>query len=114
MPERGEFFPAVNLKETENEYVITAEVPGLKKGELDVNVGEDNVTLKGERKEEKEEKKENYHYKEAVYGAFERVIPLPGTIKSAEAKAQLKDGVLTLTLPKAEATKKKEIKVKVD
>lgn len=108
-----EFFPTVNLKETTDDYVVTAELPGVEKKELTLTVTEDSVTLRGERRAEKQKEEERYHYRETSYGSFERVIPLPGRIKPAEATAQLTDGVLTLTLPKAEETKKKEVKVEV-
>jgi HSP20 family protein len=110
---QGGFFPVVNLKETNDEFVLTAELPGVEKNELTISLTEDSVVLKGERKEEKETKEENYHYREASYGSFERAVSLPGSIKPSEATATLKDGVLTLTLPKAEETKKKEIRIEV-
>lgn len=110
----AEFLPNVNLKETEGEYLITAELPGLAKEDIQVSLTEDSVILSGERKLEKESKREAYHYRETSHGSFERVIPLPGQIKTAGAKAQLKDGVLTLVLPKAEETKRKEVSVKVE
>jgi HSP20 family protein len=109
-----EFVPTVSLKETEKEFVLTAEVPGISKEGLDVAITEDSVTIKGERKEEKETREESYHYKESTYGTFERVIPLPSAILADKAKAKLKDGVLSLTLPKSEVSKIKEIKVKVE
>lgn len=110
---QGEFWPTVNLKETNDEFVLTAELPGLEKKELNLSLTEDSVTLKGERRAEKETKEENYHYQETSFGTFERVVALPGRIKPAEATAKLKDGVLTLTLPKAEETKKREIRIEV-
>lgn len=112
--ETPEFLPVVNLKETQDDYVVTAEVPGLDKKELEITLTDDSVTLKGERKAEKNADEENYHYQEASYGRFERLVSLPGRIKTVDAKARLKDGVLTLTLPKAEESKRKEVKVKVE
>ena len=109
-----EFVPNVSLKETDKEFVLTAEVPGISKDELDVAISEDSVTIKGERKEEKEKREANYHCRESSYGAFERVIPLPSTVVADKAKAKLKDGVLSLTLPKSEVSKVKETKVKVE
>jgi HSP20 family protein len=104
----------VNLKESERELVVTAEVPGLSRDELEVTITEDAVTLKGERREDQEAKEEDYHCKETAYGAFERVIPLPAQIKANEARARLKDGVLTLALPKIEGAKRKQVKVRVE
>jgi HSP20 family protein len=109
-----EFLPSVDLREGVQEFTVTAEIPGLSKEELNVTITEDSVTLKGERKEESEKEKASYHYKETAYGAFQRVIPLPAKIKPDEAKARLKDGVLTLTLPKAEASKGKQVTVTVE
>ncbi|RMG96386.1 MAG: Hsp20/alpha crystallin family protein [Candidatus Dadabacteria bacterium] len=110
----GGFVPSVDLKETDKEFVLTAEVPGVSKDELDVTITEDSVTIRGERKAEKEEKNENYHYRETAYGSFQRVVPLPAEVVPDKAKAKLKDGVLTLTLPKAEPAKPKGVKVKVE
>jgi HSP20 family protein len=107
------FMPSVNLKETDGEFIVTAEVPGIPKEGLDVTMTEDSVTLKGERREEKETQEEGYLYRETAHGSFQRVIQLPGAISSEKAKAALKDGVLTLTLPKSESSKPKEIKVEV-
>ncbi len=106
--------PTVDLKETEKEFVLTAEVPGVTKDQLNIAIAEDSVTLQGERKEEKEKKEENYHYRESSYGSFQRVVPLPAAVVADKAKAKLKDGVLTLTLPKAEPSEKKQIKIKVE
>ncbi len=113
-PMEGGFTPSVDLKETDKEFVLTAEVPGVSKDELDVTITEDSVTLRGERRQEKEEKNENYHYRETTYGAFQRVIPLPGEVVAEKAKAKLKDGVLTLVLPKAQPSKAKGVQVKID
>lgn len=113
-PAQGEFSPNVDLKETEKEFTLTAELPGLTKEELDVTIAQDSITLKGERREEKESREGSYHYRETSYGSFQRVIPLPGEIKADKAKATLKDGVLTLTLPKAEPSKATHVKVKVE
>lgn len=112
--EEGAFAPAVDLKETEKEFVLTAEVPGLQKDDLDVNIMAESVTIRGERREEKESKEQSYYYKESSYGSFQRVIPLPAPILAEKAKAKLKDGVLSLTLPKAEPSKSKAIKIKVE
>lgn len=112
--EEGAFAPKVDLKETEKELVLSAEVPGLQKEDLGVNIMEDSVTISGERKAEKETKKEGYYYKETSQGAFQRVIPLPCPIVADKAKAKLKDGVLTLTLPKAAPSKTRSVEIKVE
>jgi len=112
--EEGAFAPVVDLKETEKEFVLTAEVPGMQKDQLDVNIMEESVTIRGERQEEKETKEQSYYYKESSYGSFQRVVPLPARILADKAKAKLKDGVLTLNLPKAEPSKSKAVKIKVE
>lgn len=112
-PEAGGFIPNVNLKETDEAYILSAELPGLSKEKLDISVTEDEVTLKGERKEMKEEKGENWHRHESAYGAFQRSIPLPGTVNANMAEAKMRDGILTLTLPKSEEAKKRGVKITV-
>ena len=109
------YAPNVDMKETETDVLVTAEVPGFNKENLEVVITENSVTLKGERKEEKKEKKgDTYHYREVVQGSFERVLALPAAVVADKAKAELKDGVLTLTLPKTEPSKRKTLKVKID
>jgi HSP20 family protein len=112
--EEGTFAPVVDLKETEKEFLLTAEVPGMQRDDLDVNILAESITIRGERKQEKETKEQNYYYKESSHGSFQRVIPLPAPILAEKAKAKLKDGVLSLTLPKAEPSKSKAIKIKVE
>lgn len=107
------FSPAVNLQETPKEYVITAEVPGFPKDRLEINVTEDAVTIRGERKEEKESKEGGYHLRESSSGSFQRVLALPGAVLADQAKAKLEDGVLTLTLPKAAPKESKGVRIKV-
>jgi HSP20 family protein len=113
-PAEGAFAPSIDLRETDKELILTAEVPGLQKEDVDVNIMEQSVTIRGERKQEKETKEQNYHYRETSFGSFQRVIPLPAPIVADKAKAKLKDGVLTLTLPKAEPSKPRGVKVKVE
>jgi len=106
--------PKVDLKEGEKELILSAEVPGLQKEEIGINIAEDSVTISGERKSEKETKEEGYYYRESSQGAFHRVVPLPCPILADKAKATLKDGVLTLTLPKAAPSKTRSVKIKVE
>ena len=114
LPARGEFVPKVDLKETDKEFVLSAELPGIEKEELEVNITEDSVSIKGERKLEKEEKDEGYYFRESTYGSFQRVVPLPSEVVAEKAKAKLKDGVLMLTLPKSEESKRKGVPIKVE
>jgi HSP20 family protein len=94
--------PAIDVKETEGRLVITADLPGLKKEDVKVNVTGKNLTLEGERKEEKEEKREGYYHSERNYGKFYRSIPLPEGAHIDQTVAQFKDGVLEITVPISE------------
>jgi HSP20 family protein len=97
--------PAVDLKETETEITLKADLPGVKKENLDVQVTPEAVTLKSESSEEKEEKGEGYYCRERAWGGFERTIPLPVEVKADKAKAKFADGVLEITIPKSEAAR---------
>ncbi len=111
--EEGErmFAPAVDVYETDQEVVVKAELPGVKKEDVEVVVRDNSLHIRGEKKEEKEEKTETYHRVERVYGRFERVIPLPTDVKVESAKAEFKDGVLEIRIPKAESSKEKKIEI---
>jgi HSP20 family protein len=98
--------PACDLYETEKEVVVKANLPGVSKDNVEVIVTEDSITIKGQTKEETEVKEKNYYRKELNYGSFQRVIPLPVAIKSDEAKATFKDGILEIRVPKAEVSPK--------
>lgn len=95
------FVPKVNVKETEKAIEITAEVPGLKPEDIELTLTGDILTLKGEKKDEREEKTEGYHLVERSYGRFQRSFRLPVEVDRAKLAAIHKDGVLTVTLPKA-------------
>ncbi len=105
------FAPVVDVYETDSELVIKAEVPGVKKEDIEVSIKDNAVHIKGEKKEEKEEKTEAVHRVERFYGKFERYIPLPTDVKVDEAKAEYKDGVLEIRIPKAETAKEKKITI---
>ena len=109
----GRFVPAVDIKETEDEYTITAELPGIKKEDVHIELKNGLLTISGERKFEHEEKKENYTRIERSYGAFRRTFNVPEHVKEDKIEAIYKDGLLTVKLPKGEAVKPKEIEVKV-
>ena len=106
------FLPAIDVKEDEKEVVLTAEFPGMNKEDLDCSVENGVLTLKGEKKEEKTTEKGNYHRVERRYGSFERRIMLPDYVDTKKIDASYKDGVLTLRMPKTEATKAKSIPIK--
>ncbi len=112
--EVSEWFPSLDVSETKNEYVVKAELPGIDPKDIDISLANDLLTIKGEKKQEKEEKEENYHLIERSYGSFTRSIQLPGQVQSDKINASYKNGVLKVTLPKTEEAKKKEIKIKVE
>ena len=107
-------YPSLDLSETPDEFVVKAEIPGIDSKGIDISISDGAVTIRGEKKQEKEEKKENYHFVERSYGSFTRRIQLPGQVQGEKVKASYKDGVLKVILPKSEEAKRKEIKVKVD
>ena len=112
--EEVEWLPAVDVAETRDEIVVNAEVPGMDPKKFDISLGERTLTIKGEKKREKEEKEENYHLIERSHGSFTRSILLPTNVQSEKIRASYKDGILKITLPKSEGAKKKEIKIKVE
>jgi len=109
-----EFTPSVDISENKNEIVIEADLPGMEEKDIDVSIAGDLLTIKGERKDEKEEKEEDYYRKERVYGSFSRQITLPKHIKREDVKAKFKNGVLKITLPKSEDYKEKEVKIELE
>ena len=107
--------PAVDILETENELIVKAEVPGVTEKDIDIQIVDGTLVLKGERKfeEEKKDEKSGYHRIERSYGAFARYFSLPDTIDPEKVKADYKHGVLTVTLAKKEVAKPKQIKVAI-
>ena len=109
----ADWMPTVDISETDAEYLIKAELPEVKKEDVKVTVEEGVLTLQGERRQEKEEKGKKYHRVERSYGSFVRSFTLPESVDEAGVKAEYKDGVLSLHLPKIEKVKPKAIDVKV-
>ena len=103
--------PAFDISETDNEIHVKAELPGMDPKEIEINLTGDLLTIKGEKKEETEEKGEDYHRRERRYGSFARSFRLPVEVKADSVNAAYKDGVLTLTLPKGEKEKARRIEV---
>jgi HSP20 family protein len=99
--------------ETENELVLKADVPGLEMKDIDIQVENGTLTVKGERKFERDEKNKGFHRMERSYGSFVRYFTLPDTVDTENVKAEYKAGVLSITLPKKEVAKPKAIKVQV-
>ena len=104
--------PALDVYQTPTEVVVKATLPGLKPEDVSIDITGETLTIKGETKAEEEIKKEDYLYQERRYGAFSRSVVLSSGLKPDKAEATMEDGVLTLTIPKAEEVKPKAIKVK--
>jgi len=105
--------PAVDIYENDQNLVLKAELPGFDPKDVEVRMEDGTLYLKGERKFENDVKKENYHRIERSYGSFARRFSLPGSVNADNVKAEYKDGVLTLTIPKKEEAKPKTIKIQV-
>ncbi len=110
---QGAWIPAVDIFETNEAIVLKAELPGITAQDISVEVKDNTLTLKGEKKFEKEVKEENYHRVERSCGSFQRAFTLPGTIHQEKVKAKFKDGILEITLPKVEEAKPKQVKVEI-
>jgi len=110
----GVWNPSVDVTEDQDSVVVKAEMPGLNKDDVKISVQDNVLTLKGEKKQEKEEKDKDYHRIERSYGSFCRSFQLPTTVRADEIKANYKDGVLSIILPKTEEVKPKEIPISTD
>jgi HSP20 family protein len=96
----GEFTPRIDIRETDEEVVVTAELPGLEEKDFEVELEDDVLTIKGEKRTEHEEKREGYRHIESASGSFRRAIPMPSEIDADAVKATYKQGIVTVTLPK--------------
>jgi HSP20 family protein len=101
------FMPEVDVTETDKEFRVTVELPGMNEKDLKVTFADGSLTIKGEKREEHEEEKGDHYHSERQFGAFERTIPLPSEVNPDEAKASFKNGVLKITLPKTEEARSK-------
>lgn len=106
--------PAFEVVEGDDDFRITAELPGMKAEEVEVKLGDGSITIRGEKSEERKEEKENYLVSERRYGEFQRSLALPSGIDLDAVKASFADGVLTVTMPKSEEAKQKERKIEVN
>lgn len=106
--------PVVDLYEGEEEVVLKAEVPGLSKEDIKIDLTDSMVTISGEKKKEEQVKEEAYTYSERSYGSFSRILQLPCGVKSDKAKATFKNGILEVKLPKTEDAKKRHVTVKIE
>lgn len=105
-------FPLLNVSSTADTYIVRAELPGIKPGELDITASGDNLTLSGVRKIPEENQKAKYHRRERESGKFSRALTLPGPMDSNKVEARLKNGILTIMIPKAEEAKPRKIAIK--
>ena len=103
--------PAVDIYETEGEIVLTAEVPGIDEKDIEIRIEDNTLSLKGERKFEKETREENYHRIERSYGSFYRSFSLPGTVDQEKIEAKHEGGVLKIHMPKKPESKPKKVKI---
>ena len=105
--------PAVNLEETEDSFKLSAELPGIAKEDISISLENNVLCIKGEKKSETEEDNESFHRTERSYGKFQRAFELPGIVDRNKIEANYKDGVLSVSVPKAEEAKPKQIEIKV-
>jgi HSP20 family protein len=105
--------PAIDMSEDDKAYKISAELPGLDPKDVDVSVSGNTLVLKGEKRQEKEEKDKNYHYSERAYGSFQRAFELPASVDHPKIAADFSKGVLTITLPKTPDAQKQQKKIEV-
>lgn len=113
-PEGKEIVPMVNIFEDMGDVVVKAELPGVKKEDIDITLTDDTITISGEKKVEDVVKKKDCYRWECSFGSFTRTFSLPSEVQTDKAKSTMKDGVLEIRMPKTEAAKKKEVKVKVE
>jgi len=105
--------PAVDIAETVKEYEITAELPGLERNNVEVNYADGALTIKGQKQDERQDKRENYHLSERNYGSFQRTFRVPASVDTDKIEASFRNGVLTVTLPKTPEARKKERRIEI-
>lgn len=109
----GSVAPSINVEETDNEFKISAELPGMKKDDIKITFENNILSISGEKKAEQDYKDGNFHRYERNYGKFARTVGVPSGVKLDKIDAEYKNGVLNITIPKAEEAKPKEIEIKV-
>jgi len=110
--ETGEWFPALDVAETDKEIIVRAEIPGMEAKDIDISLKGNLLTLKGERKQESEKKEENFHRMERAYGNFSRTIQLPVEVDEEKVAAVYKKGILQINLPKTSRAAVRKIEIK--
>lgn len=108
----SKFSPAIDIEETENSYIVRAEVPGIDKNNLKIAVDENGISISGEKKQERKSQNKNYYRAEISYGKFKRYIPFPKKINPDAATAKYKNGIVEIEIPKVEKTNLKELEIK--
>jgi HSP20 family protein len=103
--------PLCDVRETESDYIVRAELPGVSKDDVKINLVNNTLTLRGEKKQETEGTKGNWHHVERMYGTFERTFNLPTTVSADKIKARFLNGVLEVSIPKAEEARPREIRI---
>ena len=109
-----ELSPTIDIFEESNDVVVKAELPGIKKEDIDVKVTDTTITISGEKKKEEKVENKDYYRMESSYGSFTRAFSLPSEVQTDRVKAQYKDGILEIRIPKTEEAKKKEKKVMIE
>ena len=112
-PEWDEFSPSVDIFTEKDNVIVKAELPGMKKENIDVSITDHTMRISGEKKREKKTEKKDYYWEESSYGSFVRSFQLPSEVQTDKASANFKDGVLEIKIPKTEEAKKKEKKVAI-
>ena len=108
---KGDWSPTVNITETKNKLIVKTELPGVDPKNVNIDITGDVLSIKGEKKEEKEEQDEHFYLMESAYGSFSRSVRLPVEVNEDKVKANFKNGILKITIPKAKETKTKSIKI---
>jgi HSP20 family protein len=114
LPEMEEISPSIDIITEGDDVVVKAELPGMKKEDIDISLTEDTITISGEKKKEEKVEKKDYYSLERSYGSFRRSFSLPAEVQTEKASAKFKDGVLEIRMPKTEEAKKKEKKVMIE
>ncbi|MEX0646442.1 MAG: Hsp20/alpha crystallin family protein [Balneolaceae bacterium] len=109
---RSTFTPGIDVSETEKQFIVDVELPGMEKKDIDLNIENNRLTISGERKFEKEENNKQYHRVESHYGSFSRTLQLPESVNPDSVKASYKDGILNISIDKSEEKLKKQIEIK--
>lgn len=105
--------PRVDVTESESQYDIVVELPGMNSDDIEININDDSLTLKGEKRDEIEKKEKNYHIRERSYGSFQRTFRIPGGVENDDIEASFSNGILNIKMPKSEKAKENTRKIPV-